>query len=107
QLDVLLNVRVVNPKTGQDGKELEDLQNVTVPVRVSGAFNDLGYQVQWKEISSKVVKEAVKEGLIEMLDNKIGIPQPPAAPADEAAPECRRPDPVKSIGDALKGLLGK
>lgn len=107
QLDVLLNVRVVNTKTGQDGKELEDLQNVTVPVRVSGAFNDLGYQVQWKEISSKVVKEAVKEGLIEMLDNKIGIPQPPAAPADEAAPESRRPDPVKSIGDALKGLLGK
>ena len=107
QLDVLLNVRVVNTKTGQDGKELADLQNVTVPVRVSGAFNDLGYQVQWKEIGSKAVKEAVKEGLIEMLNNKIGIPQPPPAPAEEPEPASRRPDPVKSIGDALKGLLGK
>src|SRR5690606_14260869 len=42
QLDVLLNVRVVNTKTGQAGKELEDLQEVTVPHRVSGALNDLG-----------------------------------------------------------------
>src|SRR5690606_38515963 len=74
QLDLMLNVRVVNTKTGQDGKALAELQNVTVPVRVSGAFGELGYQVQWHDISSRAVKDAVKGGLIEMLNNKMGIP---------------------------------
>src|SRR5690606_39675152 len=36
QLDVLLQVNVVNTSTGQDGKALQDLRGVMVPVRISG-----------------------------------------------------------------------
>src|SRR3546814_7637511 len=67
----MLNVKVVNTKTGQDGKDLSELKGVTVPIRVSGPFDKLGYQVQWKEIGSKAVKEAVKGGLIDLLSNQI------------------------------------
>ncbi|MDS1140504.1 AsmA family protein [Pusillimonas sp. SM2304] len=102
QLDVMVNVNVVNTGTGQDGKALADLKGVAVPLRISGPFSGPGYQVQWKDISSKAVKDAVKGGLIDLLSNQTGKPPAPAtAPAKKAA------DPVKSIGDALKGLLGQ
>ncbi|HWK71112.1 MAG TPA: AsmA family protein [Burkholderiaceae bacterium] len=108
QLDLVMNVRVVNTKTGQDGKELSELQGVAVPIRVSGPFDKLGYQVQWKEIGSKAVKEAVKGGLIDMLSNQVGKPGEGAAPPNAPQAPPKKPvDPVKSIGEALKGLLGQ
>ncbi len=108
QLDMVMNVRVVNTKTGQNGKDLSELQGVAVPIRVSGPFDKLGYQVQWKEIGSKAVKEAVKGGLIDLLSNQAAKPAQGGAPAGagQAAPK-KQVDPVKSIGDALKGLLGQ
>lgn len=108
QIDMVMNVRVVNTKTGQNGKDLSELQGVAVPIRVSGPFDKLGYQVQWKEIGSKAVKEAVKSGLIDLLSNQVAKPPQDGAPAGagQAAPK-KQVDPVKSIGDALKGLLGQ
>lgn len=106
QLDVMLNVNVVNTSTGQGGKELDILRGVTVPIRIAGPFQQPGYQVQWKEISSKAVKQAVQEGLVDMLSNKLGGGT--TAPSEgTATPEqpASRPDPVKSLGDALKGFL--
>jgi AsmA protein len=107
QLDMVMNVRVVNTKTGQNGKEVSELQGVAVPIRVSGPFDKLRYQVQWKEIGSKAVKEAVKEGLIDLLSNQIAKPLEGGAPAAGQAAPKKPVDPVKSIGDALKGLLGQ
>ncbi|RTZ39985.1 AsmA family protein [Candidimonas sp. SYP-B2681] len=108
QLDLSINVRVVNTSTEQDGKELAELKNATVPVRISGPFDKLTYQVQWKDIGSKAVKAAVRDGLIDMLSNKAGIKLEEPPPASPIPPPPKKPmDPVKSIGDALKGLLGQ
>lgn len=105
QLDLMLNVRLSDSKAAdQQDRVFADLKGVTIPIRVSGPFNKLGYQVQWKDISSKVVKDAVRGGLIDLLNTQIGKPAEPA-PAPDAT---KKPaDPVKSIGDAIKGLLGK
>lgn len=106
QLDIGINVRSINT---QSGKGYAELRNVAVPLRISGPFNKLHYQVQWKEISSQAVKDAVQGGLIELLSNKLGKPSenqvPPESPIP--APPKKPMDPVKSIGDALKGLLGQ
>ncbi|NYT75445.1 AsmA family protein [Alcaligenaceae bacterium] len=105
QLDVLVNVRVTD--SGSDeGKRLADLKGVTVPVRISGKFSKPSYQVQWQDIRSKVVKQAVKEGLIDMLSNqkaKAGAAEAEDGPAASG----KQTDTIKSIGDALKGLLGQ
>lgn len=104
QLDLMLNVNVVNTSTGQGGKELDILRGVTVPIRISGPFQQPGYQVQWKEISSKAVKQAVQDGLVDLLSNKLGGDTKPAQGTTEQPPATRQ-DPVKSLGDALKGFL--
>ncbi|HEY9280590.1 MAG TPA: AsmA family protein [Eoetvoesiella sp.] len=108
QLDVVANVRVVNAIKGDAGNGLDALLGVTVPVRISGPFEAPGYRVQWKEISSRAVKQAVEGGLLDLISNKVGKELIPEATAKEtpAIPK-KAVDPVKSIGDALKGLLGQ
>lgn len=109
QLDLNINVRVVNAPVGEFSKELLDLKGTTVPVRISGPFKQLGYQVQWKEIGSKAVKDAVQDGLLDLLSNQLSQDKesPPAPAGPIPAPPRKPMDPVKSIGDALKGLLGQ
>lgn len=95
RLDLVANVRAV----GGAKSALADLRGVTVPVRISGPFDALGYQVQWKDISGALAKKALQNGLLDLLSGKAGA-------AGAAAPE-RKADTVKSLGNALKGLLGK
>jgi AsmA protein len=108
KLDVLAKVRVVNPVAGQTDKDLAALAGVTVPVLISGPFNTPGYQVQWKDVGGHLVKQAVQDGLLDLLSGKAAkfVDPVPAVIAPKPGPTTPT-DPVKSIGNALKGLLGK
>ncbi|MEO6985803.1 MAG: AsmA family protein, partial [Paralcaligenes sp.] len=107
QLDLLLDVRLVNTLMGQGGPALASLKGVTVPILVAGPFAALGYHVQWKEIGSKAVKQAVRDGLLDLISNQVGKDFMPelTTPAQVTAPT--KSDTIRSIGNALKGLLGK
>jgi AsmA protein len=109
QLDVEIRARVAGAAKGQGG--LEDLEGVTVPLRISGPFDKPGYQVQWKDIGSSVVKQAVQHGLLDLLSKGVGgTPAAAAAPAKPESQPAQKQEPsttVKSIGKALKGLLGQ
>jgi AsmA protein len=110
QLDLLVNVRLVNTLMGQGGPALASLKGVTVPILVAGPFAALGYHVQWKDIGSKAVKQAVRDGLLDLMSNQVGKDFMPKAdklgvPVQPAAPT--KSDTIRSIGNALKGLLGK
>lgn len=102
QLDVLVNVKVVNTRTGQDGKDLNELKGVTVPMRISGPFASLGYKLQWQDIGSSAVKQAVKDGLLDLLSKPIE-----SASTPDKLEDTSKTDRVKSIGNAIKGLLGQ
>ncbi|HWL28425.1 MAG TPA: AsmA family protein [Burkholderiaceae bacterium] len=112
QLDLMVNVRVAADKKEEGAGALEDLKGVAIPLRISGPFDQLDYRVQWQDIANKTVKQAVQDGLVELLSNKIGSGAAKAAgeaqPSTPAEPANKKPiDPVKSIGEALKGLLGQ
>lgn len=106
QLDVML---LVQGQTG--GKEsvidFAALEGVTVPVRVSGSFRDPSYQVQWQDVGHRAVKDAIQGGLLDVLSQ---LPSEGGGPFLFPSPEksdAPKRDPLKSIGDALKGLLGQ
>ena len=108
KLDILAKVRVVNPVAGQADKDLSALAGVTVPVLISGPFNAPGYHVQWKDVGGHLVKQAVQDGLLDLLSGKAAKFVDPAPAATPSKPGLTTPaDSVKSIGNALKGLLGK
>jgi AsmA protein len=108
KLDVEIRARVVASTKGQGG--LEDLNGVTVPVLISGPFDAPGYRVQWKDIGSRAVKQAVQHGLLDLLSDKLGATPPKQTSPEPAAKTETKPkatSTVKSIGNALKGLLGQ
>jgi len=107
QMDCTVDVHVLHTLSQTVGN-LTDFMGVAVPIRVSGPFDALNYQVQWKDIGSAAVRRALQGGLLDMLANKVGkglLPAQDKLPAP-AAPSSDI-NPVKSIGNALKGLLGQ
>lgn len=84
RMDYLARATVVASATGQGGDGLETLKGLTVPVRVSGPFDNLSYRLE----IGNLVKEAVREK------------------ADEAGQKIKQ-KVQDSVRDKLRGLLGK
>lgn len=69
-LDYVANVTVVNTSTGQDGKDLSQLKDLTIPVRIFGPFHQIDYQLQFSKITSEAIKSALKEKAAPIIDEK-------------------------------------
>ena len=74
KLDYLAKASVVATAGGQGAKDLEHLKGLTVPVRASGPFDKLSYNIEFGGLASEAVKakigektEAVKEQAKEKL----------------------------------------
>ena len=52
--------RVVNPSASEEGKELIDLKDVTIPVHVRGTFDKPSYTVLWKEAIGGILKRSLR-----------------------------------------------
>jgi AsmA protein len=61
RLDYTVKATVVSTTQGQGGPELEALKGVTVPVRLSGPFDQIGYKVDLGSVVSEKAKERVAE----------------------------------------------
>lgn len=108
RLDLLANVRVVNAGGGEGEPNLSVLRGMTVPVHVTGATAAPEFNVQWKQMGGSLVKNAIERGLLDLVERH--VQERPATPAQPLQPDAAAPageeDPVKSLGKALKGLLG-
>jgi AsmA protein len=67
RLDYTTQATVVGTSTGQGGAELESLSGLTVPVQLSGPFEDVKYKVDYGAVAGNLAKskagEKIKEGL--------------------------------------------
>jgi AsmA protein len=61
RLDYTVKATVVSSLQGQGGPELEALKGVTVPVRLSGPFDNIGYKVDLGGVVSDKAKERLSE----------------------------------------------
>jgi AsmA protein len=85
-LNYVAKVSVVATSKGQGGKERDDLAGLTVPVRLSGAFDDLKYKVDYRAMAGAAAKSQVGEKIKERVEERL---------KDE------------KLQDRLKGLLGR
>lgn len=69
-LDYIAKVTVVNTSTGQAGKELAQLKDLTIPIRLYGPFDKIDYQIQFSQISSEAIKSIIKEKTAPIIDEK-------------------------------------
>ncbi|MBR7800958.1 AsmA family protein [Undibacterium fentianense] len=91
-LDYTAKVTVVNTSAGQDGADLSQLKDISIPVRISGPFDKLGYQIQFAQIGSEALKSAFKAK---------------AAPVIEEKKKELKEKVNEQLKDKLKGLFGK
>jgi len=92
RIDYLARATVVNTSTGQAGKELANLKGVTVPVRLSGPFDALSYQVDFAALATDLAKAKVEEATKQLQDKA----------------QAKVQEKVQSqVQDKLKGLFGR
>ena len=60
-IDYLVRASVVGTLTGQDGKSLDRLRGVTVPIRVTGTFAEPKFALDVNSLVSGTVKEKIEE----------------------------------------------
>jgi len=61
RLDYTVKATIVSSLQGQGGPELEALKGVTVPVRLSGPFDKIGYNVDLGSVVTEKAKERLNE----------------------------------------------
>jgi AsmA protein len=87
-LDYVVKASVVASAKGQGGEGLDKLAGLTVPVKLSGPFDAMKYQVDYGAVAADLAKSKVGEKVKEALEknkDKIG----------------------DQVRDRLKGLLGR
>jgi AsmA protein len=87
-LDYVVKASIVATSQGQGGKERDDLAGLTVPVKLSGSFDDLKYQVDARALAGQAAKSQVGAKVKEQIEQSRGKLE-------------------ERIGDKLKGLLGR
>ncbi|HZP86845.1 MAG TPA: AsmA family protein [Burkholderiales bacterium] len=122
RIDYTVKTAVVGTLAGQGGKEFGELRGITVPVRVSGPFDQLHYKVEFsrmvreatkeqlqaaKEAGKAALKDAARTKLQELLGGKAAPPPSSggtgSANQSEAAP--RKEKPEEQLKQRLKDLL--
>ena len=85
-LNYLAKASVVASAQGQGGRERDRLAGLTVPVKLSGTFDDLKYEVDFRGMAGEAAKSQVGEKLKERVEERLKY---------------------EKIKDKLKGLLGR
>ncbi len=114
-LDLVLQAQVAARLPKGLDIALTPLLGTRIPIRITGAWAQPAYEVDWSSIRNPSIQRALKSGLMELLKGRDLIDQAlpslepetrGAAPGASAAPAAGA-DPVERIGKALKGLLGQ
>ena len=128
-IDYGLKVSIVETSTGQGGKALADLKGLTIPVKITGTFNNPKPTVDLASMLKEKATEEVKAKVADKLKDKLGgdlggllggalAPKsappateptteiPPTEPAAEPAPAKTPEDQLKdAVSDKLKGFF--
>lgn len=71
-LDYLIKAAVVGTTKGQGGRELADLQGVTVPVRVSGPLDAPSYKLDFAALATDAAKQRLEGAVKERIEKQLG-----------------------------------
>jgi len=85
RLDYSTRVAIVETSHGQDGAELAGLRGLTVPLRISGTFDQLSYRIDMAALAAELAKGRAADALRGPIDQLLG----------------------PGMTDKLKGLFGR
>jgi AsmA protein len=104
-LDYTTKATIVATTKGQGGKDVEQLAGLTVPVHLTGPFDNLKYDVNYAAVAQDALKSKVGEKVKSKLEERLGIAKPEDKSGQGATTS--QPDKRQEALDKLKGLLGR
>ena len=104
-LDYTTKATVVASTKGQGGADVEQLAGLTVPVHLTGPFDNLKYDVNYAAVAQDALKSKVGEKVKSKLEERLGIAKPEDKSGQGATSQ--QPDKRQETIDKLKGLLGR
>ena len=107
RIDYTVRATVADTSKGQDGADLALLKGLTVPVRLDGPLDAIGWTVQWSAVAANALKSEVGVQLQDKLKDRLRreLGQPPAtSAAGAAAPPASSPKEVLKE-KLLRGLF--
>lgn len=72
QLDYRLTAVVVGTGAGQGGKALEDLKGLSIPIKVTGSFQEPKYTLELDKVVSAEAKKQVQEKVEKKIEKELG-----------------------------------
>jgi len=96
-IDYVTKASVVATAKGQGGAETDQLAGLTVPVRLSGPFDNMKYDVNYGAVATDLAKSKAGEKLREKLEERLGVKPGSGDSSGQGG----------STADRLKGLLGR
>jgi len=121
-MDYTVKATLTGTLEGQDGKDLEQLKGLTVPVRLTGPFSALAWRISWSDVAVGAVTNTLKSQLDGKVDDvrdkakdqlkgkllgALGVKPPEASSSAASAPAPQSAeDALKSgLQNKLKGLF--
>ena len=95
-LDYVTKASVVATAKGQGGAGVDQLSGLTVPVRLSGPFDAMKYDVNYAAVATDLAKSKAGEKLREKLEERLGVGK-----SDDKSGQ------GGSTADKLRGLFGR
>jgi AsmA protein len=96
-LDYTTKASLVATTKGQGGAGADQLSGLTVPVRLSGPFADMKYDVNYGAVATDLAKSKAGEKLREKLEERLGVKPGSGGEASQGG----------STADKLRGLFGR
>lgn len=96
-LDYTTKASLVATTKGQGGAQADQLSGLTVPVRLSGSFDNLKYDVNYGAVATDLAKSKAGEKLREKLEERLGVKPGSDDKAGQGG----------STADKLRGLFGR
>ena len=69
--NMLIKTSIVGSLKGQGGKDIDDLRDVTIPIRITGPWAKPKYKLEFDDVMKQKAKKEIDRG-IEKLEEKYG-----------------------------------
>jgi AsmA protein len=100
-INYLLKASLVGSLKGQGGRGVEDLRDVTVPVRLAGPLDSPSYKIDFSAVATDTARQRVRDEIQKRLGG--GAPVDATKKADAKKDE----KPRSSTREAIRGILGR
>lgn len=102
-INYLLKASIVGSLKGQGGRGVEDLKDVTVPVRVSGALDSPSYKIDFGAVATDTAKARVKDE----IQKRLGGGASAGATQKDDGKKGVEKSSGSSTREAIRGILGR